>query len=109
MALFAVIFLQQVRISVYVQAFVALACYTFSSTDEFTNVVKSVSSATFIALTITSLLFLFGAPVGQNLIGLGRLRVVLALSTIAYGPGFLSLYRETEQHRFAPLMRKADE
>ena len=109
MALFAVIFLQQVRISVYVQAFVALACYTFSSTEEFTNVVKGVSSTTFIALTITSLLFLFGAPLGQNVIGLGRLRVVLALSTITYGPGFLNLFRSVEMDRFAPLTQKADE
>jgi hypothetical protein len=89
--------------------FVALACYIFSSTEEFTNVVKGVSSATFIALTITSLLFLFGAPLGQNVIGLGRLRVVLALSTIAYGPGFLCLFRSSEWHRFAPLTHKAEE
>lgn len=101
--------LRQVRISVYVQAFVALACYTFSSTDEFTNVIKSVSSTTFIALTITSLVFLFGAPLGQNLIGLGRLRVVLALSTITYGPGFLNVYRSVEKDQFAPLTDKVEE
>jgi len=105
----SVIFLPQVRISVYVQVFVALACSTFSSTEEFTNFLKGVSSTTFIALTITSLLFLFGAPLGQNVIGLGRLRVVLALSTIAYGPGFLSIFRMTEIEKFAPLTQKAEE
>jgi hypothetical protein len=98
-----------VRIAVYIQAFAALLCYTFSSTQEFTHEFTLASSTTFIALAITSLVFIFGAPEGQPDIGLGRLRVVLALSTICYGPGFLNIYRICEHHRFAPLTYQAEE
>ena len=53
--------------------------------------------------------FLFGAPPGQQGIGLGRLRVLLALSTIAFGPAWLGLFRESEDHRFASLTHKAQD
>lgn len=88
--------------------FIALAGHTFSSTEEFTSAVMLSSTTTFTALAITSMAFLFGTPNGQHLIGLGRLRVVLGLSAISYGPGFLNLYRSNESHRFAPLTYKAE-
>jgi len=99
----------KVRISIYTQVFLALICLTFSSTEKFTSSIRGASGATFIAIAITSLSFLFGAPNGENLVGLGRLRVVLSLSTISYGPGFLSIYRDSEEHRFAPLTHKIEE
>jgi hypothetical protein len=102
--------IRQVRLAVYAQVFIALACYTVSSTEEFTSAVKAASATTWIALAINSLIFLFGEPSGgPNSIGLGRLRVLLALSTISYGPGFLNLYRSVEKDRFAPLTIKAAE
>lgn len=82
---------------------------TFSSTDEFTKTIKAASATTFIALAITSLLFLFGSPTGEPVIGLGRLRVVLALSTISYGPGFLHVYRMFEHEYYSPCSEKAEE
>jgi hypothetical protein len=100
----------QVRLAVYAQVFIALACYTVSSTEEFTMAVKQASATTWIALAINSLIFLFGEPSGgPNSVGLGRLRVLLALSTISYGPGFLNIYRILEKERFAPLTTKAAE
>jgi hypothetical protein len=100
----------QVRLAVYAQVFIALACYTVSSTEEFTTGVKAASATTWIALAINSLVFLFGEPSGgPNSVGLGRLRVLLALSTISYGPGFLNVYRGQEKELFAPLTTKAAE
>jgi hypothetical protein len=98
-----------VRLAVYLQAFIAIACYSFSSTEQFTTGLKVAGSTTWIAIAITSLLFLFDAPPGQNLIGLGRLRVLLALSTISLGPAYLYIYRDSEAHRFAPLSHAAEE
>jgi hypothetical protein len=82
---------------------------TFSSTNEFTKTIKAASATTFVALAITSLLFLFGSPSDEQVIGLGRLRVVLALSTISYGPGFLNTYREYEHDYYSPYWKKSED
>ena len=52
--------------------------------------------------------FLFSAPNGQHLIGLGRLRVVLGLLTISYGPGFSICIVAMKAIEFAPLTYKAE-
>ena len=67
------------------------------------------TASTFMSLAIATLAFLYGAPPGQNPVGLGRLRVLLALSMIASGPGFLSVYRIEEEKLFSPLTAKSEE
>src|SRR5580704_13528945 len=87
----------------------ALICYTFSTTKEFTADVKLASAVTWISIAVTSLAFLFGSPNGTTTIGLGRLRVLLALTAIGYAPGFFTLYRIYERDHFSPLTRKKEE
>jgi hypothetical protein len=83
--------ISKVRIRIYTQAFLALLCLTFSLRK---NSQARASGATFIAIAITSLLFLFGPPNGGNL---GQLR---GPRIVEYS---LSLYGDSEEHRFAPL------